>query len=186
MLDYCRENVKMDGLTNVTIKPLDWDQVVPGENLERHDVVIASRTTALRDLAKLNQCARKMAVLMAWANAPSIPVILNELFAGTRDDRLPPPFNQDRRLGYNVFYNLAYDQGFDPNIHIVADGFNKDYSDRESAYADLRKLQPFPDDKLEVFKANLDRFLTVNEAGGVTFRKKTRSFVLWWEALNTQ
>ena len=32
---------------------------------------------------------------------------------------------KDRRLGYNVFYNMVYDLGYDPNIKIVTDGFTK-------------------------------------------------------------
>jgi ribosomal protein L20 len=35
---------------------------------------------------------------------------------------------RDRRLGYNVFYNMVYDLGHDPNIKIVTDGFTKDYA----------------------------------------------------------
>jgi hypothetical protein len=81
-----------------------------------------------------------------------------------------------------VFFNIVYDYGFDPSIKVVDDGFEKTYSTRNDAYADLRKIRPFPDDKLPVFQENVDKLLTDNADGSVTFQRKTRTFVLWWEA----
>ena len=58
----------------------------------------------------------------------------------------------------------------------------KDYASREEAYADLRKLREEIDEtKIDVFRANVDKFLTENPDGTVTYLAKTKSIVLWWK-----
>ena len=183
MLSYCRQNADEAGVTNLNTKLLDWNDAEVSVNLPQHDIVIASRSVGMHDIEKLCTFARKYVVLVCWANAPSIPVILNEIFSGTEEDgREPMPhMHQDRRLGYNVTYNMIYDMGYDPNIRIVTDGFTKDYECREAAYEDLQLLRPMKEAKLPVFKQNVDRLLTDNEDGTVTFKRETKTYVCWWK-----
>ncbi|MGN1033037.1 MAG: tRNA-guanine transglycosylase, partial [Intestinibacter sp.] len=50
------------------------------------------------------------------------------------------------------------------------------------AYEDLRNLKPqMPDDKMDIFKKNVDKFLTENEDGTVTYLCKTKTYVLGWK-----
>lgn len=182
MLEYCQTNCKNLGLTNVTTLLLKWEDAILSENIEKHDIAIASRSVGMQDIRKLNRFAKKKAVVICWANAPHIPLILDEMFKNTNDTFQSPSngFKSDRRLGYNVVFNMVYDLGLDPNISIVEDGFSKNYPSYEEAYDDLRKLRNFDDEKLPVFKENLKPLLTENEDGSVTFCRETRSFVLWW------
>jgi SAM-dependent methyltransferase len=181
MLHYCKENARKAGVQNLTALLLDWKNAVLGENLEKHDIVIASRSEGMKDIEKLTSFARKYAVMIAWANSPCIPDILGDLFYGTSAyKKRGSPGQRDRRLGYNIFYNMVYDLGYDPNIKIVTDGFTKDYADYEEAYDDLRTLGKIEDDEMEVFRNNCNRWLSENEKGGITFRRETKSFVLWW------
>lgn len=181
MLYYCQKNARKAGVSNLTARLLDWNNAVLGENLEKHDIVIASRSEGMRDIEKLTSFARKYAVIIAWANAPCIPDILRDLFYGTSAwENKPLPVQRDRRLGYNVFYNMVYDLGYDPNIKIVTDGFTKDYADYEEAYADLRTLGKLADDEMDTFRHNCNKWLSKNDKGSITFRRETKSFVLWW------
>ena len=181
MLNFCRENAEKAGVRNLTARLLDWNNAVLGENLERHDIVIASRSEGMRDIEKLTSFARKYAVMIAWANAPCIPDILGDLFYGTSAwEKKRSPMQRDRRLGYNVFYNMVYDLGYDPNIKIVTDGFTKDYADYEEAYADLCTLGEIRDGEMEIFRNNCNKWLSKNDKGGITFRRETKTFVLWW------
>lgn len=183
MLEYCQANCEALGIPNVTTQLMNWNDIVPNDTVQKHDIVIASRSVAMQDIKKLNQLANKAAVIICWANAPHIPVILAEMFKNTGEQRLnnQGDFRIDRRLGYNITFNIVYDLGLDPNITIVDDGFTKTYPSDEEAYADLRKLRPFADDKLSVFKLNLEPMLTKNQDGTVTFLRETKSFVLWWK-----
>lgn len=182
MLEYCMSNVKAEGLNNVNPVLLDWNEVIPGENVAQHDIVICSRNAALNDIEKLSVLARKYVVRVIWYNnAPSIPQIISSLFEGTGVELYGIPPQMDRRLGSNVTYNMIYDLGYDVNVNIVPDGFIKNYANKGEAYADLRRLQPdLPEESLPIFQSNVDKFLTPNDKGGVTYLSKTHSVVHWW------
>jgi protein-L-isoaspartate O-methyltransferase len=182
MLNHCIQNAKDAGVTNLVPRLLDWETAELGRDLEQHDIVIASRSVGLQDLRKLSSFARRIAVIMSWANAPSIPNILHDIFVGcSQEEDRRGPFPMDRRVGYNVTYNMVYDMGYDPNVRILTDGFTRDFSCREEAYAEMVSLGTVAPGKMDVYRSNLDRFLTQNPDGSVTFRRETRSFVMWWE-----
>ena len=180
MMAHCRQNTQAANLSNVQIRALDWNQAELGKDLEQHDIVIASRSVGMQDLSKLNAFARKYVVVIAWANSDCIPDILAELFHGADGQERESRY-RDRRVGYNVLWNTAYDMGVEPNIRIVPDGFTKDYADREQAYADLGRLGCVLPGKEGIFQSNVDKYLGPGAQGGVTFRRETRSFVMWWE-----
>ena len=180
MLAKCQENSDIAGVSNLTTRLLNWDDVKPGENVEKHDVVIASRTTALADLIKLNALAEKYVFILCWTKSPSLKEVHDSLFYGVDDTFRPmPPMN--RLLGYNVNFNLLYDMGVNPSVKVVTDGFHCDYESREAAYDDLRTLHPVPEDREEVFRENVDRWLADLPEGGVSFRRETESYVMWWK-----
>jgi SAM-dependent methyltransferase len=181
MLAYCQQNAKEAGVSNLRTCLLDWKKAVPGSDLEPHDIVIASRSPGMNDIQKLSSLARKYVVVIAWANAPNIPMILGDLFKGVEETRRTPPMRIDRRVGYNVTYNIIYDAGYDPNIKIVTDGFTRDFASRDEAYAELWLLRKAPGEIPHLFKRNVDQWLTGNKNDGFTFRRETRSFVIWWE-----
>jgi SAM-dependent methyltransferase len=181
ILAFCRQNVLEAGVTNLNVRLLDWKDAVLGQNLEQHDIVIASRSPGMADLIKTSSFARKLVVLIAWANAPNIPMILGDLFEGVNPAQRLPPRPVDRRVGYNLTYNMVYDMGYEPNVRIVTDGFTRDYSSREEAYGDLWRLREEPGTIPAPFKKNADKWLFEGKNGGVTFRRETRSFVMWWE-----
>lgn len=183
MLEKCAANAAAAGRDNVDTLLLDWNEVEPGVNLQKHDIVICSRSAALGDIEKMSALANKYVVNIIWSHGcPSIPGIISRLFAGTGSElRAGPPMSRDRRLGNNVIYNVVYDKGYEPNLRVVEDGFTMDYPSRQAAYDDLRTLRPpFPEDKLPVFQANVDQFLAPRLEGGVTFLAPTRSLVVWW------
>ena len=193
MLEICSSNAKAEGLDNVIPKLLDFDDIEIGKNLDQHDIVICSRSAGLGDLIKLSGMAKKYVVTVGWSHGyPNIPTIIGKLFAGMDEnkdpDAAPTMPETDRRLGNSLMYNRVYDMGFNPNLRIVDDGFTKTFSNREEAYADLLRLHAVyhlangpAADQLDIFRANVDLFLTDNPDGTVTFLSKTKSVVMWWD-----
>jgi len=185
MLDACRANVAAAGLDNVDYLQLDWHEAVAGENVPLHDIVICSRTVALGQLERLSEFARKRVAVVMWANAPSIPPILDRIFEGAQDPQnsMRGHGSPDRRLAYNVLYNIVYDLGFEPNVVVVPDGFTRTFATPEEEYDYLRVLRPMlPGAQAEAaFLTNVDHFTTTNPDGSVTFLVTTRSVVLWWD-----
>lgn len=181
MLEYCRIHAQQEGIANLEIKYMDWNEAEPGRNLDVHDIVIACRCTAMGEIEKLSAFARKYAAVVCWANAPSIPEILGDLFEGAVERKPFRPRTEDRRTGYNIFYNKIYDMGYDPNCRILDDGYYSVYQTKEDAYADLRVLAQQEITDEGQYRANVDKFLTGNTDGTFTFLHKTRSFVMWWD-----
>lgn len=181
MLKHCQQNAKDAGVTNLKTLQLDWKDAELGKNVEPHDIVIASRSTGSSDIKKVSSFARKYVVVIAWANAPNIPTVVGDLFIGIEQTRRFQPMKIDRRIGYNLIYNSIYDLGYEPNIRIVVDGFTKDYPSREEAYKDLWQLNTIPGEIPPIFRQNVDKWLSNNKDNSVTFRRETRSFVIWWE-----
>jgi SAM-dependent methyltransferase len=182
MLAHCKKNAQDAGVTNLNAHLLDWKEAVLGENLEQHDIVIASRSVGASDIKKASRFARKYVVFIAWANSPNIPMIRGDLFKGIEKERKMPPMMMDRRLSYNITFNMIYDLGYEPNIKIVTDGFTREFLSREEAYEELWKLRTIPDNDIPpIFRQNVDKWLIENNKGGVTFKRETRSYVIWWD-----
>jgi precorrin-6B methylase 2 len=185
VLKYCKMNADAAGLNNITVKKLDFMDAVPGENVEKHDVVICSRSVGLRNLKKLSSFANRLTAIVTFANAPTIPQLLSNIFKDTVEEceqrQSFATYGTDRRVNCNVLYNIAYDLGYEPNIKVVEDGFTKNYTSKEEAYADIITLGKVDEDKMGIFRNNLDKYLTNNERGDITFFMETRTCVMWWE-----
>ncbi len=185
VLKYCKINADEAGLTNLATKKLDFKDAVAGSDIEEHDVVVCSRSVGLWNLKKLSTFAKRLTAIITFANAPTIPQLLSNIFKDTvpvKGER--PPFTgygKDRRTNYNVLFNIAYDLGYEPNINIVKDGFTKDYISRKEAYEDIITLGKVDENKMDVYKKNLDKYLIINSDGSVTFFIETRTCVMWWE-----
>ena len=155
VLKYCKMNADAAGLTNLTTKQLDFEKAVAGENVEKHDVVICSRSVGLWNLRKLSSFANRITAIVSFANAPAIPHLLANIFNGTtaENGQRPslPAHMSDRRLNYNVLFNIAYDLGYEPNIKVVNDGFTKDYASKEEAYEDIITLGKVDEDKMDIY-----------------------------------
>ncbi len=183
VLRYCEENALAAGLTNLRTKKLDFQEIVAGRDIEPHDVVVCSRSVGLWNLKKLASFARRLTAIVTFANAPTIPQLLSNIFNGTTADLQKPPFmkyGMNRNVNYNVLFNIAYDLGYEPNIRIVEDGFTKNYASRQQAYADIIALGKVDADKMDVYQRNLDRYLSGNDRDGYTFFIETRTCVIWW------
>jgi hypothetical protein len=138
----------------------------------------------------LNQIAQKLAIIVAWADPIMLPPIQGELFKDTApegDGKKPQPPIPDRRLHYNVTWNMVYDLGAEPNIRIIEDGgYAKTFENEGAAIDFLRQLKPFEDEYLPVFKDNLAPYLSKNTDGTVTYRRGIKSYILWWKPVPTE
>jgi len=187
MLEFCKKNAEVAGSKNVKTVLLDWEDDESVSQIEKHDIVLASRSVGMRDLKKLCDLANKYVVIVIWSHGcPSIPEITGKLFEGAEkesDRHFRPKFPpRDRRLGNNLLYNKVYDMGYNPNLKIVNDGFKKEFKNKEDAYSNLRKLgKNLDENKDNIFRQNVDKFLTENSNGTVTFESKTKTLVMWWK-----
>lgn len=191
MLELCKENVKKAGLENVTFKSLDWNEVEVGTNLEKHDIVYASRTVALKDVVKLNNMANKYVYLLSFSQYPSLRDVQMELLEGIRGiEKRKIDAVKGRMFGYNVTFNLLYDLGIDPMVKVVDDGFERYYDSKEEAYNDLRQVAvefgedyALTDEEEALFRQNVDKYLSA-ESEKYRFLRTTKTFIIGWKPAN--
>ncbi|MCL1075289.1 class I SAM-dependent methyltransferase [Shewanella dokdonensis] len=179
MLARCQHNVREAGLSNVVALQQDWQQEDAVAQIGVHDIAVASRSVGFYDLLKLNRIARKYAVVLSFANAPSLREIQLSFLAGISDVPQHRFQEEDRLLSYNVTFNMLYDMGAEPNIRILDDGFEAEFSHKQEAYDALRFVGEIPPDKEALYQANVDKHLTPTESGWRLFCP-TRSYVMWW------
>jgi len=184
MLAHVKANAERIGITNIRTYLSDWFDVKPGD-LEKHDIVIASRTEAMRDIEGVTALAKKYAAMVIWANAPSIPELMNILYAGIFEGGMAPPGAdatpaERRANGYNTLFNRVYNLGYNPSVKVMTDGFTRVFADENKAFEFFRDLKQVPDDKADILRKNLSAYLTPEPGGGVRFRIETRSCVVWW------
>lgn len=188
MLDYCQNNVEKAGLTNVNIMNLDWNEVEVGKDIPKHDVVFASRSVGLKDIIKLNNAANKYAFVLSFSEYPSLRDTQLELLEGIVENNQSPVDPTRRMFGYNVIFNLLYDNGFDPMVKVLDDGFERVYESKESAYDDLGFLtlehtvgRIITTEEEHIFRKNVDKYLLKESNGKYRFLRNTKTYVIGWE-----
>jgi SAM-dependent methyltransferase len=176
MLAVLEQNARVAGVDNLRPLHLAWEDAVVGENLERHDVVVASRSPGMRDLKKLDAVAIKRAYVMLFAGI-SLKGFHDELLEGIQDPPPRPPLHRLLSPAALVFNQLC-DMGIDASVTYVPDGFTKWYPSREAAYADLAWLG-VPPEHAERLRRNLEPHLR-EEDGGVRLLRETKTVIVWW------
>ena len=177
MLEFVAQNAQSAGCTNIERVHLRWEDVVVGQNVQPHDIVVVSRTEAMRELAKVNEVARKYVYMFLFCGA-TLKHFSDELMDGVRQAGPRPPM-KPFMAGHVLLFNRLAAMGIDVNVEYLPDGFTKLYASREAAYEDLQWLG-VPADKQERFRQNVDRFL-VAENGGFRLLRKTKTAVIWWK-----
>ena len=121
MLDFCNQNCDSRGITNVDTFLADWNDDALLSSIGRFDVVHTSRSPAICDFEKLSSYSRRLVVVISWANGPGTPQLLNEMFSGCcKNPVIERSLENDP--SYNMYFNKAYNLGYDPSIVIVPDG----------------------------------------------------------------
>ena len=181
MLARCMKNAKNAGVDNIKALLQDWEAEDALEQIGMHDIAIASRSVGLADLKKLNKIARKYAIIIAFANAPSLKQIHFEFLEGMIPNAKRSKKANDRAFSYNITYNMLYDMGAEPNVLILDDGFEAIYNTKQEAYDDLTFMGNIQPDVEHLFHQNIDKHLTATEDNRWKLFCPTRSFVMWWK-----
>jgi len=183
MLELCKENCAKEGRNNVTFLERDSFTAEAGKDFEKFDVVISSRSGGPAHLDKIISFSKRLVVFQGFANSPSLPETFGKIFEGCSDAPKYSFFgwNRDRRLSYNIEYNRIYDLGYEPNIVIMPDQFTAVFDTKEAAYEYILPLGHVDEDKMDIFKANMDKCLTENADGTYTFLVETRASIIWFE-----
>jgi SAM-dependent methyltransferase len=181
MLDMLEKNVREAGVTNVTPVHLGWDAVVPHDNVQPHDIVIAARSPATKDLVKLDALARKAVYVLLFCG-PSLKQFHDTLLEGI--EYFPSAGGPHSAIaGHAMIFNRLIAMGKEAHVTYIDDGFYQRYADLDAAVADFTWLN-LPEGSLPRFKNNLAPYIRPCDDGGVELTMTTRTAVVWWYTHN--
>lgn len=186
MLEYTKINAKKAGLKNIKFIQKSWlDEDAP-KVIGKHDIVVASRSVGLGNIEKLHKIAKKYVVLMCFFQS-SLREIASGFLEGIKEHKASPkPTNfNERMFGYNITFNMLYDMGANPNIAIIDDVYEKDFTSKEEAYTFFKFLGEIPKHKEKIYKANVDKYVCKSKKG-FRFERKAKSYVMWWDVRELQ
>lgn len=178
MLDHLERNAAAAGLRNVHALHLPWDQVEAGKTVPVHDVVVASRSPAMRDLDKLDALARRAVYVMLFAG-PSLKSFHDTLVAGIEPAPAAPTPRRQAIAGHALVFNRLVDMGIEANVSYVPDGFSRRFSDWDELIGSFGWLG-IPAKHEGRFRENIRPYVQA-EDGGLLLRMETRTAIVWWK-----
>jgi SAM-dependent methyltransferase len=175
ILERCGANAREALVGNVTTHHADWDSAVPGKDIPKHDVVVASRYNGELDLMKLDAAANNLVYLQLFSG-PSPKALLNALFEGIV---APDPEAAVEQSGVTAIFNELTGYDIEPNVVHVPTAFTRWYRDEKEALSDFDWLGV--DAALApILYRNIRRFLAPVPHGGVRFLFETKCAIVWW------
>lgn len=179
MLDHLQRNAAAAGLCNVSTLHLPWDRVVPGETVPVHDVVIASRSPAMRDLDTLDALARRAVYVLLFCG-PSLKAFHDTLVAGI--EPAPPAAREAVRrpaiAGHALVFNRLVDRGIEAQVSYLPDGFGGSFADWDELERRFAWLRIGPEHRAR-FRDNIGPYVS-EEGGRLRLRLRSRTAMVWW------
>ncbi len=174
LLQRLGHRAALEGLDNIRTVQADWDDIVPGKDLPKHDVVIASRISSAADLLKLDQMANELVYVLMFAGPSTM-----SLYRALTDGIVAAPQEVHvAQSGVSATFNELCELGIQPNVLHIDDGFSSWYANPDEAVADFDWLG-LDDAAYPLLSRNIRRFLRPEDRG-VRFLFETRSALIWW------
>ncbi|WP_314989504.1 class I SAM-dependent methyltransferase [uncultured Campylobacter sp.] len=180
MLEYARQNAKQAGVDNINFIQKSWSDEEAVKDLPKHDIVIASRSLGLFDIKKLCKFAKKYVVMTSFlVDHPSLKTFWQDFLEDIKENEEEHGLN-DRNFSYNLIFNIVYDMGANPNLRIVDTVYEKDFASLEEAFSYFRFVGEIAPQKEEIYKRNVEKYLTKTN-DGYKFKRATKSYLIWWD-----
>ncbi len=185
MLDCLEENMAEESLSNFHCLQKRWEDVQLGVDIEPHDVVIASHSLGMFDLQealeKMNAAAKKYVYIFTSAGKWFFDDLEEELWERIYDR--PPRRGGGWRSDYMLLYNVLHDMGIYANVEIRDSTHVQRYGSLDEAARRWKVMRDIPEEN----EPNLREYLAKNleeesgeNGGGLTFRRRTKSAMIWW------
>lgn len=177
MLTCLRENAKREGVGNIMCINKKWEDVELGNDIEEHDIVIASYSLfAMLDikeaLLKMTRVARKAIYLLT--SAGELTSNYNKLW--------PKLYGEEYVPGPDYIYivNVLYQMGICANVEILEDELKQRFSSLDEAVEyQMEIFNEVPPGAEEVIRENLAETL-VEEEGAFWSKQKAKTAMIWW------
>jgi len=152
---------------------------VDAQEIGYHDVVVASRSlNGIADiqaqLEKLDRIARKYVYITLWG-------VDNRKFENEMAELLGRESHQNPE--YILVYNILYEMGIQANVEFLKSNTRNHYSNMDEALDRIKwRIGDMDEGEKSIIKKHLERVLTRNSDGSLTYTRTNSKWVLiWWE-----
>ncbi|HNS25991.1 MAG TPA: methyltransferase domain-containing protein [Methanobacteriaceae archaeon] len=152
---------------------------VDAQEIGYHDVVVASRSlNGIADiqaqLEKLDRIARKYVYITLWG-------VDNRKFENEMAELLGRESHQNPE--YILVYNILYEMGIQANVEFLKSNTRNHYSNMDEALDRIKwRIGDLDEGEKSIIKKHLERVLTRNSDGSLTYTRTNSKWVLiWWE-----
>ena len=182
MLSYLEENMAEEGLSNYKAIQKRWEDVELGVDIEPHDMVIASNSLGMFDLqealAKMDAAAKKRVYLFISAGRRFFDDQEEEFWERVYDR--PPRRHGGFRSDYMLLYNILHDMGIYANVEIKDSEHVQHYGSLDEAVEQWKARREIPEENEPLLREYLSKNLERENGDGLTFRRRTKSAMIWW------
>ena len=183
MLSYLQDNMAQEGLSNYRAIQKRWEDVELGVDIEPHDVVVASHSLGMFDLqealAKMDEAAKRRVVIFTAAGKWFFDDFEEELWERVYDR--PPRRHGGFRSDYMLLYNILHDMGIFANVEIKDAEHVQRYQSLDEAVERWEARREIPAENESILREYLAKNLEDENGGGLVFRRRTKSAMIWWD-----
>ena len=181
MLNYLKENMENEGLTNIDCIQKRWEDVKLGEDIEPHDVVVASHSLGMFDLQeaieKIDAAAKKYVYVLTFAGKWMFDGKEEELWERLHDR---PMRHRGWHSDYMLLYNILHDMGIYANVEVKDVKHEQHYDNLDDAVSRWKEMRDIPPEKEHILRDHLSNILEQDGNGGYFFKHKSKSAMIWW------
>ena len=182
MSSYLKKGMEEAGLTNYSVIPKRWEDIVIGRDLHVHDVVFASNSLGFPDLAaglkKLNDAAGRSVHLLWFAGRerhPIEPELARRL--GREDKRGLMP-------DYLFIVHVLHDMDIYANVQVDQVKYSHTYDDLNEATSFWTERNDISPDQVHILREYLAETLKRSDDGKLSMARTGWRARIWWEKEN--
>lgn len=174
MLSRLKENIDSKEIKNITYINKKWEDVILGEDIDQHDVVIASGSLVMFDmqeaLAKMNAASKGCVYLFTSDNKWMNKDLWMRLYGNK-----PLP-----ESSFIYLYNILHNLGIYANIEFMDSVFDQRYNSLDEAVTSWKAFTNISQEKESALREYLSEKLVDNK-GKLLWGPKYKSAIIWWK-----
>lgn len=181
MLNCLKGNMEDEGLTNIDCIHKRWEDIELGEDIEPHDVVIASHSLGMFDLQeaieKMDAAAKKYVYVLTFAGKWMFDEGEEDLWERIHDR---PRRHRAWHSDYMLLYNILHDMGIYANVEVKEVEHEQHYDNLDDAVIRWKDMRDIPPEKEHILRDHLSNILESDGNGGYFFKRNSKSAMIWW------
>ena len=174
MLACLQENMKREGITNITSINKRWEDVELDVDIEQYDVVLACHSLGMPDIqeaiARMDAASKRYVYIISSAG---------RWMDGGMEAILGRRGRSRGMMDYIFFCNLLHEMKIYANVNIQDTEYEQHYDSLDEAVNRWRGMRDVPPEKEDALREYLSGILT-EDGGTLSYKRKSKNATIWW------